>query len=92
MDKVWRNFLIAILSVLILLLAFLTVYEEVNKYNTEQQQNVDKRIDEFTLYDKDKNILYQIHTKEGEINVESDNNSLAVYVPFQQCSCFDDGE
>ena len=37
MDKVWRNFLIAIVSVLVLLLAFCVIYEELSKEENKEK-------------------------------------------------------
>lgn len=88
MEKLWYKFFFGVISVLVLLLVFVTVYETVNG-ETKEGGTTDSRIDIVTLYDKDGNVLYQCQT-DNDIKVKISDGELCVYVPHQICSCFSD--
>lgn len=88
MERLWYKFFFGIISVLVLLLVFITVYETVNG-EAKESSTADDRIDIVTLYDKEGNILYQCQT-DNDIKTEMRDGELCVYVPHQICSCFSD--
>lgn len=89
MDKVWRNFLIAIVSVLVLLLAFCVIYEELSKEENKENITEEYIIDNITVYSKNGDIIYQCCTDE-DITFSVSDEELSVYTPYTPCSCFVD--
>ena len=89
MDKVWRNFLIAIVSVLVLLLAFCVIYEELLKEENKENITEEYIIDNITVYSKSGDIIYQCCTDE-DITFSVSDEELSVYTPYKPCSCFID--
>lgn len=90
MYKVWRNFLIAITSVLVLLLAFCVIYEELSKGDDKERNTTEEYIiDNITVYSKNGDIIYQCCTDE-DITFSVSDEELSVYTPYTPCSCFVD--
>lgn len=92
MDKVWRNFLFSIIAVLIGLLVFTVVYEEISsEKRKESLHNISTTItvDTVTLYDQNGNVLYQCCT-ENDIKFNITDDEISIYVPYQLCSCYSD--
>lgn len=86
MDKAWGNFMIRILCVLIFLLSFVIVNDEIRK-NKSFGDETANTYDKVTLYDKNGNVLYQCET-DNNIDVQIKDGEISVFTPYESCSCF----